>query len=144
MQSGKNYYFEVGYVNNTREPLKNIIVSIDLIDEKGVKVLLLRNNFTNHSLSLNSDRGFIYCGVENFPLVYGLYRVSVYISHADRETFDYIEDAAVVAVDGGDFFGTGNPGLPNHCKFLVKANWSTEQKAEGRRFLSKGDEGAEV
>jgi len=28
-----------------------------------------------------------------------------------------IEDAAAVAVDGGDFFGTGNPGLPNHCKF---------------------------
>jgi len=38
---------------------------------------------------------------------------------------DYIEDAAAVAVDGGDFFGTGSPGLPNHCKFLVKAEWST-------------------
>jgi len=36
-----------------------------------------------------------------------------------------IEDAAAVAVDGGDFFGTGSPGLPNHCKFLVKAEWST-------------------
>jgi len=32
-------------------------------------------------------------------------------------TLDYIEDAAAVAVDGGDFFGTGSPGLPNHCKF---------------------------
>jgi lipopolysaccharide transport system ATP-binding protein len=138
LQSGKNYYFEVGYVNNTNETLNNIIVSIDLTDEKGVKVLLLRNNFTNHNLSVNSDRGFIYCSVENFPLVYGLYRVSVYISHADRETLDYIEDAAVVAVDGGDFFGTGNPGLPNHCKFLVKANWSTEEKAEGRRQKAEG------
>jgi len=38
------------------------------------------------------------------------------ISHADRN-LDYIEDVAAVAVDGGDFFGTGNPGLPNHCKF---------------------------
>jgi len=48
-----------------------------------------------------------------------------YIYHMQTEKLDYIEDAAAVAVDGGDFFGTGSPGLPNHCKFLVKAEWST-------------------
>jgi len=50
-------------------------------------------------------------------------RVSIYLSHADRE-LDYIEDAAAVAVDGGDFFGTGSPGLPNTVSFF-KAEWST-------------------
>jgi len=29
---------------------------------------------------------------------------------------DYIEDVAAV-VDGGDFFGTGNPGLPTTVSF---------------------------
>ncbi len=125
LQSGKNYYFEVGYSKNVQNSLNNIIVSIDLFDEKGVRVLLLRNNFTNQHFTLNSEQGCILCRINNLPLVYGLYRVSIYISQADRETLDYIEDAAVVAVDGGDFFGTGNPGLPNHCKYLVKADWST-------------------
>ena len=124
VQSGKDYYFEIGYSKNLENSLNNVIVSIDLFDEKGVRVLLLRNNFTNDNFNINSEKGYILCGVKNFPLVYGLYRVSIYISHADSETLDYIEDAAVVAVDGGDFFGTGNPGLANHCKYLVKADWS--------------------
>ena len=125
LQSGKNYYFEVGYSNTIGNSLKNIVVSIDFFDEKGIRVLLLRTNFTNNNLTLNFDKGYVLCGIKNLPLVHGLYRVSIFISHADRETLDYIEDAAAVAVDGGDFFGTGNPGLPNHCKFLVKAEWST-------------------
>ena len=125
LQSGKNYYFEIGYSNNIGASLNNVIVSIDFFDEKGTRVLLLRTNFTNNNLTINSEQGHILCGIKNLPLVYGLYRVSIYISHADRETLDYIEDAAAVAVDGGDFFGTGSPGLPNHCKFLVKAEWST-------------------
>jgi lipopolysaccharide transport system ATP-binding protein len=125
LQSGKNYYFEVGYSNNIKNRLNNVVISIDLYDEKGIRVLLLRTNFTNNNLTLDSDKGYIICRIKNLPLVYGLYRVSIYISHADSETLDYIEDALSVAVDGGDFFGTGNPGLPNHCKFLVKAEWST-------------------
>ncbi len=125
LQSGKNYYFEVGYSNNIGIPFNNIIVSIDLFDEKGTRVLLLRSNFTNDRITLNPGKGHILCGIKNLPLVYGLYRVALYISHADSETLDYIEDSAALVVDGGDFFGTGNPGLPNHCKFLVKAEWST-------------------
>jgi lipopolysaccharide transport system ATP-binding protein len=125
LQSGKNYYFEVGYLNNTGNSINNVIVSIDFHDDKGTRVLLLRSNFTNHNITLNLDNGYIFCGIQNLPLVQGLYRISIYISHADSETLDYIEDAATVAVDGGDFFGTGNPGLPNHCRFLVKAAWST-------------------
>ena len=125
LQSGKNYYFELEYSKNVENTLNNVIVSIDLFDEKGNRVLLLRNNFTNQNFTINSQQGYILCSIKNLPLVYGLYRVSIYISHADRETLDYIEDAAVVAVDGGDFFGTGNPGLPNHCKYLLKADWAT-------------------
>ena len=47
------------------------------------------------------------------------------MSQADRETLDLIIDAVTVTVDGGDFFGTGNPGIPSLCKFLVNAEWST-------------------
>ena len=54
-----------------------------------------------------------------------MYRVIIYMSQADRETLDLIIDAVTVTVDGGDFFGTGNPGIPSLCKFLVNAEWST-------------------
>ncbi|MBW4629663.1 MAG: ATP-binding cassette domain-containing protein [Brasilonema octagenarum HA4186-MV1] len=125
LQSGKNYYFEVGYSNYIGKRLSNVVVSIAFADERGTFDLLLRSNFTNDYLTLNSDQGYILCGIENLPLVNGLYLVSIYLSHADSETLDDIQEAVSVVVDGGDFFGTGNPGLPNFCKFLVKADWST-------------------
>lgn len=125
LQSGKNYYFEIGYINNTGNRINNAVICMDMVDERGTRVLLLKSSFTNHNLILNSEQGYILCGVNNLPIVQGLYRVTLYISHADTEVLDHIENAANVSVDGGDFFGTGSPGLPNLCKFLVNAEWST-------------------
>ena len=124
LQSGKDYVFEIGYINHTHNTLKGVVVSLDMIDEKGVKVVLLRSNFTNDILSLLSGDGVIRCIVKNLPLAMGMYRFSIFLSHMDAEILDYIEDAASLNVDGGDFFGTGSKGEPNHCKLLMKAQWT--------------------
>ncbi len=126
LKSGENYYFEIGYSNKMTSTIKNVVVSLDILDEKGVRVLLLRTNFSQNNVTLNPDQGYIYCGIKNLPLANGSYRFSIFLSQADAEVLDYIEDAASIAVDGGDFFGTGSSGLPSHCKILAKANWSTE------------------
>jgi lipopolysaccharide transport system ATP-binding protein len=126
LQSGKNYCFEIGYANNTGSCLKNVVVSMDLVDERGARILLLKSSFTNHILNFDRDRGYFFCEIENLPVVQGLYRMTLHLAQADVEVLDRIEDAVTVSVDGGDFFGTGNPGLPNLCKFLIKAEWSTD------------------
>lgn len=125
LQSGRDYYFEIGYLNHIGHCLDDVVISLDFFDEKGIRVLLFRSNFTNSNLTLNSEKGYIICSVKNLPLANSFYRVSIYLSCADHEMLDWIEDAASVNVDGGDFFGTGNPGLPSHCKILTKASWST-------------------
>lgn len=125
LQSGKDYYFEIGYLNYKGDCLNDVVVSLDFYDEKGIVVLLLRSNFTNSNLNINPDKGYILCSLKNLPLANSFYRVSIYLSHADTEVLDWIEDAASVNVDGGDFFGTGNSGIPNRCKILAKAQWST-------------------
>lgn len=125
LQSGKDYYLEIGYLNFTNNSIDNVVVSLDVFDEKGVRVLLFRSNFTNSNITLNSDKGYIFCGIKNLPLANGLYRFAIFLSYRDNEILDYIEDAASISVDGGDFFGTGSPGLPSHCKILAKAEWST-------------------
>ena len=125
LKSGEDYYFEISYLNKTGVSLKDIIVSLDIFDEKGVRVLLLRSNFTKSDITLNPEKGYICCGIKNLSLAQGSYRFSIFLSHVDTEMLDYIEDAASVTVDGGDFFGTGSSGLPSHCKILTKADWST-------------------
>ncbi|MBF2066616.1 MAG: ABC transporter ATP-binding protein [Calothrix sp. C42_A2020_038] len=123
LQSGKDYYFEVGYLNYTEKALSNVVFSFDFFDEKGNTVLLFRTNFTNSNLNLNAKAGYVRCKVSNLALANGLYRFSVFISHADQEILDFIQDAAYITVDGGDFFGTGSSGLPSHCKILAKSEW---------------------
>ena len=123
LQSGKDYYFEVGYINNTRKSLEDVVVSFDFLDEKGNTILLLRTNFTNSNLNLNSDTGYIRCLVKNLPLANGLYRFLIFISQSDTEILDWIQDAASITVDGGDFFGTGSSGFPDKCKILQHSKW---------------------
>lgn len=125
IMSGSDYNFEIGYVNSTGDYLNDVVVSLDFFDEKGVRVLLLRSNFTNNLLTFQPGEGKVICSINNFPLANSIYRTSIYLSHADNEMLDWIEDAATVTVEGGDFFGTGNPGLPNYCKILAKAQWQT-------------------
>ncbi|MFB2771539.1 ABC transporter ATP-binding protein [Pelatocladus sp. BLCC-F211] len=135
LKSGEDYYFEIGYLNNTGIALKDVVVSLDIFDEKGNRILLLRTNFTKSNVSLNPDKGYIFCGINNLLLTHGSYRFSIFISHSDTEILDYIEDAASVNVDGGDFFGTGSSGLPSHCKILAKANWSTKIAINNHNYL---------
>lgn len=125
LQSGRTYFFAIDYRNYTNRKLDDVVVSLDIHDEKGVLLLLLRTNFTKSNLSLNGDGGCILCRVPNLPLANGLYRISTYISHADADVLDYLENAGVWHVEGGDFFGTGSQGIPRLCKVLYKAEWST-------------------
>ncbi|MBD2254574.1 ABC transporter ATP-binding protein [Nostoc parmelioides] len=124
LQSGKDYSFKVGYFNQTNEYLNDVVVSLDIFDDKSNRVLLFRTNFTNSNLNLDNKSGYILCNIENLPLAKGSYRLAIFFSHADAETLDYIEDAVNITVDGGDFFGTGSEGLPSHCKILATTKWS--------------------
>lgn len=128
MQSGKDYVFEIGYHSAVNYTLQNVVISLDIYDDRANRLLLFRSNFTNDNLSLLPGEGFMLCRVENLPLANGSYRFSIYISHADVEELDSITDVSPTTVDGGDFFGTGNPGLPAFCKILAKAQWSTHHE----------------
>jgi lipopolysaccharide transport system ATP-binding protein len=127
LKSGNGYFFEIECINFLKEKIDNIFVSLDFFDERHSRVLLLRSNFTNSMLSLMPGKGSIFCTIKDLPLANGIYQLSVFISHADTETLDYIEDIGTVTVDGGDFFGTGSYGLPNSCKVLVRTNWTSNE-----------------
>lgn len=123
LQSGKDYTIEIGYFNPTDIRWQEVVLSLDIFDERGIRALLFRTNFTNENLTLIGTRGSIFCTIKNLPLAQGFYRFSIFMSHADSEILDYIEDAACFTVEGGDFFKTGSAGLPSHCKILHDAHW---------------------
>ena len=129
--SGENYYFRISCLSKMESRISNIILSLDIFDERDNRILLFRTNFSNESFTMIPGINYVMCNVSNLPITLGSYKASILVSHADKEVLDYVKDAFSFSVEGGDFFGTGSSGLPTHCKILTKVDWSC---SEGHRL----------
>lgn len=124
LNAGEDYFIQIGYDLIDVEPIINAFISIDIFDEKNNRILLFRNNFYNFRINITSNGNTLQCHIPNIGLATGKYTISLYMSYADTERLDYIDNASSFEIQGGDFFGTGSGGLPSHCKILSKAHWS--------------------
>jgi lipopolysaccharide transport system ATP-binding protein len=91
MQSGRDYTFKLGYFNSLEKPIDNIVVSLDIFDERNNRILLFRTNFTNDNLTVDPGLGCISCSINKLALAIGEYRFLLFMSYADSEVFDWIE-----------------------------------------------------
>ena len=123
LQSGEDYCFEINCLNQTDSKISNVVLSLDTFDERDNLVLLFRTDFTNESIDMRSGLNKIRCKIKKLPITLGTYRTSIFVSHANQETLDFVKDSSSFSVEGGDFFGTGSSGLPSHCKVLTKVDW---------------------
>ena len=124
LKSGGEYNFVMKYERrDDGETMKNVVGSIGITDTSNQIICLLRSNFTNQNFPINSKQGRVECGVKDVNLAMGTYNVTLFLSNEDSETLDWVTDAAQIIVDGGDFFGTGNFGLPSLCKVLSRSEW---------------------
>jgi lipopolysaccharide transport system ATP-binding protein len=130
LQAGEDYCFAIDCLNQTESKLSNVVLSLDIFDERDNLILLFRTNFTNEFITMNPGMNQVRCKIQNLPITLGSYRTSVFVSHADQEFLDFVKDASSFSVEGGDFFGTGSSGLPSHCKVLTKVDWSYSEKHE--------------
>jgi lipopolysaccharide transport system ATP-binding protein len=124
LKSGGSYTFTIG-CENVGAPLSNVVASLTILDDKENRILMFRSTFTKDDLALGTA-GNLSCSIDHLPLANGTYSCSIFLSHADEETLDWVEHAAPLVVEGGDFFGTGSMGLPLYCKVLTVARWSSE------------------
>lgn len=126
LKSGGDYLFVMEYEkNDPKNAFVNIVGSIGITDMNNQYILLFRSNFTNQNLNLSSDKGRIECKVKDLNLALGTYKIIVFLSNGETETLDLVSDAAQITIEGGDYFGTGNLGLPAHCKILTRADWKS-------------------
>jgi lipopolysaccharide transport system ATP-binding protein len=124
IQSGEDYCFEIDCFNQIDAKLNNVVLSLDIFDDRDNRLLLFRTNFTNEAISMAPGLSCVRCQIQDLPIALGMYKTSIFVSHADHETLDYVKDASSFLVEGGDFFGTGSSGLPKQCKILSKVGWS--------------------
>jgi lipopolysaccharide transport system ATP-binding protein len=126
LRSGGDYTFAVDYHAGGKLELPDVVVSFDLYDDRGGRVMLFRTNFQQQNLCIPPGDGTIRCQVRDLPLAPGNYHASVWISRSEKDVLDYADPLGQLVVEGGDYFGTGSPGLAQYCKVLHRANWSIE------------------
>lgn len=126
ISSGTDVDFAIVCKNKTDQTLTNLIISLDIYDDRGMRVLMFRTNFKNSNFQINpGEKKTIICHVPKIPLAPSVYRVALFLSHSEAEILDYVEDAYTFEVQEGQIFGNSNQGMPVHCKILLDHNWST-------------------
>ena len=124
LQAGKAYRFELQYATSElRERSAEVVANIELSDEKGTTVLLLSSDYAHGGMTICQKKGKITCTIDDFNLAAGDYHVTLYLGIKGGETLDCLNNVTVISVAGGDYFGTGHPGFPLHCKTLTRSSW---------------------
>jgi lipopolysaccharide transport system ATP-binding protein len=123
LRSGGDYSFEVGYLNRSDEPIEDVAVSVDFLDDLGNRLLIVNSGFSKQTFTLAPGAGQVCCAIRDLPLAGSSYHIGLSMKRAEVEWLDRVDNVITLVVGGGDFFGTGSLGAPQYCKFLVRATW---------------------
>lgn len=123
--SGNDYLCEMSYevINPDLLPINEVMASVDFIDEKGATSLLINSSTMDLSLKINQSKGVIQCQIKDLNLAPGDYSITLFLGQVNGHVFDCLVSLVNITVSGGDFFGTGHPGFPEHCKILKRSEW---------------------
>jgi lipopolysaccharide transport system ATP-binding protein len=103
--------------------LTNVLVAIGLNSWSGENKTIFSTDLLNLNYNSVHSDGFFECTVDKFPLSMGNYLVNIFIQN-DEGIIDWIQEATVINVENGDFFGTGKAITTTHQSVLVKHNWT--------------------
>jgi len=121
-QSGQDLEISIGYTSES-QTLRNVLVSIGVFTLGGQCMLVLNNELVGTEFEAVPPAGRFSCLVERFPLAPGQYSINLYCE-VNGVTADWIQHAADLTVEAGDFFGTGRLPPATHGGVLMPHRWS--------------------
>lgn len=97
-------------------------VSLGLFSSTGEGAAFLGTEVAGKSVEGLPTRGALVCTLPKVPLLPGSYSVNVYVT-SGGEVADWVQDAATVEVQEGDYFGSGKLPLPGYGFVAVPHEW---------------------
>lgn len=125
VQSGQDVKFSVGY-RSAGGNLKNVEMSIDIFAVSGQCMIVLNSEMVGVSYGSAPDMGRFTCRVRRFPLAPGQYYITLFC-RVNGTIADWVQQAAVLTVEAGDFFGSGRLPAPGDG-FLVPQDWDLQSE----------------
>lgn len=122
VRCGEDLEFVVGY--RATQNLRNVSMSIVVYTLSGQVLFVLGNEMTGTAWETAPPEGYMSCQVRRLPLTPGQYAINLYCE-ANGMLADWVQSAASLTVEAGDFFGTGKLPPASHGGLLVDQEWST-------------------
>jgi lipopolysaccharide transport system ATP-binding protein len=125
--SGQNVYIEVSYKSDNRShtALKRINIGLGFFTNMGQFLMVLNSEMASHAFEMLPPEGRIYCHVPKFPLMSGVFHIKLTLKVRGMLA-DQVENASLVNVESGDFFGTGIPNDFQRRGVYVDHSWTSE------------------
>ena len=124
IRSGADVLITMTYEHQGDEPVRDVVLSLDICDLLGASILMQRSNFQNQFFTIRPGRTEIICAIKRLPLCEGTYQMNVFAAMQDIHALDWIQNAGLLNVEDGNYFGSGVNGMPSHCKVLNDHSWS--------------------
>ena len=129
IQSGEDLQISVGYIGSD-DDLSNIYMAIDIFEQTGQCMLSLCNVMVGTEFNSVPSKGRFSCRIERLPLLPGRYPITIFC-RANGDIVDWVQQAGLLSVEPGDFFGTGRLPPSTHGGTLVPHHWQVEEQMTG-------------
>lgn len=122
---GQKVQFRILYSCLNPEKMNGVAVSMAVYGYDGSLYTVLGNEYSSSLFDAVNKEGKFVCDLEKFPLTGGKYSVNISLSR-NGEMLDWVQEAAMIDVEDGDFYGTGRIVPSSHRSILTENKWSVE------------------
>lgn len=120
--SGQSIEFRISYKCIDSEQPRNVVAAISITSHAGPFITLLTNQVAAEPFDKIDSSGFISCIIERLPLAPGGYTLNLTINQNEIMQ-DWIQEAVILNVESGDFYGTGKIPPPTHAGVFFEQKW---------------------
>jgi lipopolysaccharide transport system ATP-binding protein len=124
LQCGQDAEFSVAYDSDGSD-LRHVSVEFVVSTMNGECMLMLNSSMTGTEFQTLPSSGWIRCLIRRLPLTPGQYSLNLYCT-VGGILADWVQQAALLTVDPGDFYGTGRLPPATHGGVLVEQTWEID------------------
>ncbi len=120
--SGQNVVVALEYQSDRAKMLKGVHVAIGLHGKFDENLFLLATDLSGSNFKELPDKGVILCNIPRIPLQPGKYSFNLFCT-VTGVIADWIQNAGIIEVEAGDFFGSGKLPSVEQGPFIVQHSW---------------------
>ena len=121
--SGQFIEFRIFYKCKEGFKPKNVDGAISFTSQSGVFITMLSNQISSEPFFSIPQEGYLSCQILKMPLSPGNYILNLIINE-NGQIQDWLQEAFILAVESGDFFGTGRLPPSSHSGIYFPQKWS--------------------